>query len=238
MTIATTTNTAEVLAGMFTENTGSHFLDSGGAYGRHHEQNAGKTAQDFLAAPRVYVEDDYAVLDTYHFLNDRVEFSPAMTAAFDRWLESDPDLTEWDGMNDWPDAIGAESNGIVNTYNGECNLSQTLQFVTFTLGGSAWVLLQVHGGADVRGGYTAPKVFALDDWVDLYDYDRLRLNCGDCDAYTDYEQDRPDYSEHGSECREGCGATDNKIPDANGPEFGHAWSLKDGCPCCGSDALQ
>lgn len=51
----------------------------------------------------------------------------------------------------------------INTYNGECILSQTIQYREFTLNGTAYVALQIHGGADVRGGYTAPYIFELND---------------------------------------------------------------------------
>jgi hypothetical protein len=40
----------------------------------------------------------------------------------------------------------------VNTYNGEDLLSQILQFVYFTYNCEPHVLLQTHGGCDVRGG--------------------------------------------------------------------------------------
>ena len=54
-----------------------------------------------------------------------------------------------------------------NTYNGECHtLTQVLQGTN--LGGpySEYVFLQVHGGCDVRGGYTAPRVYStFDGWI-------------------------------------------------------------------------
>lgn len=51
----------------------------------------------------------------------------------------------------------------VNTYNGEDLLSQTLQWTGFSLpqDGDDYILLQIHGGADVRGGYTRPRVFRV-----------------------------------------------------------------------------
>jgi len=48
----------------------------------------------------------------------------------------------------------------MNTYNNECgSLSQILQMVS--LGGlyADYWMVQVHGGCDVRGGYTAPRVY-------------------------------------------------------------------------------
>lgn len=93
----------------------------------------------------------------------------------------------------FPEAGGIYGDGdpmTVNTYNGEDLLSQTLQYVYFTTDaceipgvpeysdgeatdewdvapievfGQAYVVLHIHGGADVRGGYTSPMVFGLGD---------------------------------------------------------------------------
>lgn len=77
---------------------------------------------------------------------------------------------------------------IVNTYNGEDALSQTLQYLWFEWDGEAYVLLQIHGGADVRGGYTAPRAFdAGDDGIAILDNARGGCGCTKCEArwYTD-----------------------------------------------------
>lgn len=66
-----------------------------------------------------------------------------------------------------------------NTYNSEYHtLSQCLQFVT--LGGpySEYVAVQVHGGADIRGGYTAPRVYRQDSPIHTSE---LQFECTDCD---------------------------------------------------------
>ena len=39
---------------MITENTGSHMLDSGGAYGRNWQRNQGKTIDDFKNERKVF----------------------------------------------------------------------------------------------------------------------------------------------------------------------------------------
>ena len=48
--------TKKIIYEMLTENTGAHFLDSGGAYGRNHERNAKKTINDFEAEPEEFWE--------------------------------------------------------------------------------------------------------------------------------------------------------------------------------------
>ena len=54
-----------------------------------------------------------------------------------------------------------------NTYNGEWHsLSQVLQGVNFGGPYSEFAMIQVHGGCDVRGGYTAPRVYSsFDGWI-------------------------------------------------------------------------
>ena len=88
---------------------------------------------------------------------------------------------------------------ITNTYNGEDLLSQVLQYhyATITEGpdceqaetetiqsllaseidGRAFVLLAIHGGCDVRGGYTRPRFFWItdDDGISIFDNARCSL---------------------------------------------------------------
>ena len=227
----TTTSTPEVIAGMFTENTGSHFLDSGGAYGRHHEKNAGLTLADFIKAPAVTTTDGYPELNTFKFLLERVEYAPALDAVFSVYSDESED-SHYQDLNNWPESIGAEDLAVHNTYNYDCNLSQTLQFATFSLGGNDYALIQVHGGADVRGGYTKPRVFILNDVDDLYDFCRSQVRCGNCDWSADYYGDSIEQEECGKLCGIWCGASENAIPDNNGPAYSHPWTLADGCPCC------
>jgi hypothetical protein len=49
----------QLLFSMFTENTGRHMLDSGGAYGRNWERNQNKAVEDFIDQPSAW-------LDIYH----------------------------------------------------------------------------------------------------------------------------------------------------------------------------
>jgi hypothetical protein len=50
-----------------------------------------------------------------------------------------------------------------NTYDFDMfYVDQCLQGYFFSVGSKDYLALQVHGGADVRGGYTAPKIFEAD----------------------------------------------------------------------------
>lgn len=62
-----------------------------------------------------------------------------------------------------------------NTYNWDNQFSQVLHGTDLELNGGAmcidggnYVLLNIHGGADVRGGYTDAKLFRLDDHCEFY----------------------------------------------------------------------
>jgi hypothetical protein len=218
-----TDQTGEILREMLTENTGSHFLDSGGTpqydangnyvgsthgYGRNHERNA---LRDFEAEKAAFVKfnvyrdnqlDLEIGINTYHWLKERLEYDAEMDELFHgRFLEEvDPDddkswlalMEEFPGWleaqeDEDGDRVYGEFGGIygegepftVNTYNGECLLDQTLQFTYFCGNAGEFVLLQIHGGADVRGGYTRPRVFQGTGYSELavLDYGRGRICC-------------------------------------------------------------
>jgi hypothetical protein len=73
----------------------------------------------------------------------------------------------------------------VNTYKDPNLLAQTLLFTYFELRAidrgfvGAYVVVQVHGGCDVRGGYSVPHVFRVLEPEDLrlFDYARGSITC-------------------------------------------------------------
>lgn len=184
-TNAKVTSTKRVLQKMLTTNTGVHMLDSGGAYGRNWERNQGV---DFEASPAATLEfwdrdgspDIIGTFSVYHWLADRLEYDAKLDRRFHRWATrpsraDDPWLASAEEFvehlaNDTDDfgdhatvagLYGEDKPFTVNTYNGEDMLSQTIQYVYFTMNGDAYVLLQIHGGCDVRGGYTRPYAFRV-----------------------------------------------------------------------------
>jgi hypothetical protein len=92
---------------------------------------------------------------------------------------------------------------VVNTYNGEDLLSQTIQYVYFEVPelNEAYVVLQIHGGCDVRGGYTAPKVFVLDDGTHgelaIFDNAKATIYCTGEDCTDEYGQCNSWYTDDG-----------------------------------------
>jgi len=125
----------------------------------------------------------------YHWLAERGTFDESMQKALDafaelpdnkelNWLslqeafvEHLEEITEprtithpWGTPKEGPNFL------VINTYNHESLLSQVMQYVAFsveekilvfgqTIEPGDYVLISIHGGADVRGGYTAPKAF-------------------------------------------------------------------------------
>ena len=57
-----------------------------------------------------------------------------------------------------------------NTYNGESDLSQILQGANLTIEYEGYILIQIHNGADARGGYTDAKLFKLEDEYMIHEY--------------------------------------------------------------------
>jgi hypothetical protein len=82
---------------------------------------------------------------------------------------------------EWLEMRGFNANGeSFNTYNWASNHSQVLQGAELTResewGEEKYLLLQIHGGADVRGGYTDAKLFKLDCHAEYYN--ALTEDCG------------------------------------------------------------
>jgi hypothetical protein len=175
-----TDNTEEVVYGMLTENTGTHFLDSGGSDGRAWQRNAKKTLEDFRAEPEAYFEGgEYpeAGKSTFWILVNNLKHDQGLTAAYHEFAKAYED-EGWLEINElWLDKLGvpgeggdfySESRYTFNTYNWSDDWlgDQTLLGTSFGMGGSHYLILQVHGGADVRGGYTKPQVFELLEGLD------------------------------------------------------------------------
>lgn len=177
------TATDKKLIAMFTENTGRHMLDSGGAYGRNWERNQklGNSLRVWNSRPDVIVSGDSdgveLTIDAYKFLRSHLSYDSdcrKLNAKLKRFAsKADQKCKSWpETLQEFCDSIGASISGGENTYNGDCLLSQTLQYwvVEFDDLPGEYVILQVHGGCDVRGGYTDPVIFSLDNEGGMYRY--------------------------------------------------------------------
>jgi len=192
-------NMQETIAQMLTQNTGTHFLDSGGANGRAWQQNAGKVVADFEAQPsataEIYVREWQGKLvaevlpcvNIFHLLTGGALELDDLCHEFNAMPADD-----WDGDyngvslegSEWLEARGfamcKESRGGWNTYNWNAAHSQVMQGNELTLEGEygeeKYLLLQIHGGADVRGGYTDARLFKLADHAEFYNV--VSEDCG------------------------------------------------------------
>lgn len=162
--MATTLETT--IFGMFQEGTGAALCDSGGAYGRHWQRNQLRTAEDFRSEPEVqWSEHGYYVISTFHYLLKTAGLEmDDLCKRFNRL-----DCEDWDGdtygiskaQSEWLAKRGFTYGRSWNTYNHETSLSQVLQGTNLKRDEERYVLLQLHQGCDVRGGYTDARLFKL-----------------------------------------------------------------------------
>lgn len=282
--------TRRALAQMLVEDTGTHFLDSGGVGGRHFQLNraivdferttphplrfrtVGEGLGGDFAAGDWWVDTHHHV---YHWLAERLTLDTALDALFEslvawsddnglgggwlsypnRWADpavvreclDDATFTD-DELREAAEAYlvaldrgavtGLYGDGapfVVNTYNGPDMLSQTLQYLYLEVDGRALVLLSIHGGCDVRGGYGRPRFFELDDEVAIFDNARGYL----VPSFEPSEPDPPTwYTDDGgaswhSQTR-GVAAL-NEYPASTNPErrgFGYVFIDDDGNGYC------
>jgi hypothetical protein len=162
----------KVIYDMLTESTGTHMLDSGMSSGRHWQCNQLKSIDDFKNEPYITIEDEdteypYAIISVFHHLIDSLEYLENETDELNLWLDdiNRQSTLEYvsEYMNEQYANEGMFKVSHTNTYNGDCNLSQTIQFVSV---GDTYdcniIALSIHNGADVRGGYTDYKLFEAD----------------------------------------------------------------------------
>ena len=166
----------KLIYSMLVENTGKHFLDSGGTDGRMWQRNQIKTIDDFYNEPEeiYYFDETYKDLQrtvsVFHYLTNNHEIDE-ICEDFNK-LNTNPN--NWNANADiygvskeaWKDLqlsafkLGSEVKILhtFNTYNYDSDLSQVLQGSHLEIDGELYTLIQIHGGADVRGGYTDAKL--------------------------------------------------------------------------------
>lgn len=192
MGIMTATATRDVVAGMLSENTGISILDSGGDSGRHWQRNTGLTVSDWENMPSVTIDEygDVSV-NVFHYMVSNLDYCQDWDTQLSSFIDAN-DYHYYEAVPAWLESIGVNVDehgpyeGVWewNTYNWDCLLSQTLQGWTVTFpDGVRRSIVQVHGGADVRGGYTRPRVFDISDdaWVLC---DRWEVVCEGQDVIT------------------------------------------------------
>ena len=203
----------QTIAAMLTENTGTHMLDSGGASGRGWQRNAGKALADFESQPSatadIYVREYKGELvaeimpcvNIFHLLTGGALELDDICKEFNAMPVDDWDGKfsgvslagyEWLMSNCGFDATGhgGASGGGFNTYNWASNHSQVIQGQELELNDDNYILIQIHGGADVRGGYTDAKLFRLDDHAEFHNV--VTEDCGFSVELKDIDDKTPD----------------------------------------------
>jgi len=174
--------TKQLIFSMLTENTGRAICDSGGENGRHWQRNANKTLADFESEAPCQLEisqwqrdgeaaqyDAQVYISLFHHLARALELDQYCNEF--NALESGNWNGEFYGTDqgqcDWLIDNGFTAKGdSFNSYNWSASFSQDIQGqILENDGGALYVLLQIHGGADVRGGYTDAKLFKLGQWI-------------------------------------------------------------------------
>lgn len=176
--------TKKLIYEMLTECTGKHMCDSGFSDGRHWQRNQKKTIEDFENEPKehIYKDGDYIYRDlsVFHYLSelqlDNIcnEFNKINTNCQD-WdaTTNDDNFIYGVSKEAWHELTEFNDVTIVrtwNTYNGESDLTQVLQGSNLTINDEEYILIQIHNGADVRGGYTNAKLFKLNDEGMIHSY--------------------------------------------------------------------
>ena len=147
------------------ENTGSHMLDSGGAYGRHWERSAIEDSEPLVTFPQ-----DYALINTGVFLDEMMTIDKTIQEEFEAFAETDEQKEQsWDDTVD--DFVKSKGWGVCTsgyTYNEENSLNQdylysVLAFDPDEVGDWCYleedesvVVIRTHNGCDARGGFSMP----------------------------------------------------------------------------------
>ena len=201
-------DTKEIVYGMLTENTGTHFLDSGGSDGRMWQRNAKKTIQDFENEDEQSYEFDfkyneiYRTVSVFHYLTNNLEIDD-ICEHFNK-LQNEND--NWNADGDFY-GVSLEAGNFLNilnnveiqrswnTYNGDSDLSQILQGTTLEINGEYYFIIQIHGGADARGGYTHAKMFKGGNYCDgnIHEYLSEYLDSYEIEDEMDYIDTFIDY---------------------------------------------
>ena len=174
-------NVNEVIKAMLIEKVGHSMLDSGGIYGYQHDANVGI---DFDSNDKVSFDapsegetskDICFTIDVYKYLSSQFKFNDT-TEKWNDKLQELRDTAEGDEYPHWSEEVGnllktwaddadeeITIGQVYNTCNGQSNLSQGLLYSMVQYNNEYYVVMQIHGGCDVRSGYTDAMIFQLDN---------------------------------------------------------------------------
>lgn len=180
-----------VIRSQLLEDTGKHMLDSGDAYGRHWQQNRKNPPwerPEYRVEDEYVVHNLYHYMvrqlrrTSHSVIIEKALYAFAYSDEYERtaWnaciadfieqshnFEYMPsDVLEEDELRDFAYMVEEFDTDVIhwNTFNQENHtLSQDIQAVSLDGIHGEHVIVQVHNGADIRGGYTAPRVYRQHD---------------------------------------------------------------------------
>jgi hypothetical protein len=148
--------------------------------------------------PDAWFSDWGIYASTFHWLTRRLEYDERADRKFRRFAEvmdygkDRYDKTKWHGvMEHFVEQL--KKRGEVenltgdNTYNHDNHFDRDVQYFEFrfepkwdddkpVLEAGVWVFVEIHGGADIRGGYTNPRLFRGGEYG-LGDYGSIGVTC-------------------------------------------------------------
>jgi hypothetical protein len=158
---------SQTFTDLLTTPTAHSLCDSGGAYGRAYQQNA---KRDFPTEPQAILKTGKWGLEisisVFHHMQAMLVENDICKAYNALPCE------DWDSevygvsqeQHNWLMERDFEINESAwNSYNWDQSFDQTVQGIHLEHDDEEYVLIQAHGGCDVRGGYTDAKLFLLDE---------------------------------------------------------------------------
>ena len=248
--------TENLIADMLTENTGVQLMDSGGDDRRMWQQRQTalepqrQTALEHCQAePFVSWDDggDGITVSTYHHLVSVLEVTER-SAELDAELQAlmkDSDEGYLTDIETFVETLVEDGRvdrrdvrEVFNTYNAGEPVVQHIQGISFELDDQWYHVIQTHNGADVRGGYSTPHVFAeapsdIESWAVQGVGEGVEIYCPNDKCQDDYGQGRRWTHSHEGIIFDGDSSADelnlydvSKVQTPNGQ--------RPACPHCGT----
>lgn len=222
----------QVLQTILRENTGKSMCDSGDFYGRHYDTNSrvdlihgpeirthvyslADKEVDERGLVKIELGDVSLSYSLFHFLKSNLVITEESE------VENILLQEQLDAITDWWDTSelaqmeeftkdrhdNEEDYGVNldawNTYNGESLLSQVIQYTIYHREDQYFCVLQVHNGCDVRGGYTTPQVFAVNEDEGNYLHNHQEVSAWDEGSEQSWSSYNAGYTWYNSNGEEG-----------------------------------
>lgn len=190
--------TAQAISAMMRESTGSHMCDSGMIYGYNWQRNQREIPK---IVPEELYQNDEMILKydpvwegvslyykTLSFLWQRLTWDTKWNRKFNSFVKEMPEDMSWE---DVLLEFMEKEKFKVTWHDLTCGKDSFLQqdFTAWeieTEDGDDLVIIRLHNGCDLRGGYTRPRFFVeVEECKRLFDYDAATICCDKCELFMD-----------------------------------------------------